>query len=305
MANILAVDDEKAVLTLIKNILQMDHHAVTAISDPEKIFELQLGRFDLILLDVMMPNVDGFTLCRKIRDKVDCPILFLTAKTMEKERRKQISALAHDIKTPLTVVRGNTDLLLKTNQTEEQKEYTAFIQESTRQMEQYIKTLIEISKAEMGYILNKQPVNSKLFIDSMYNQISALAAFKKLSIDFHTRNLPEFFDADRDLLQRAVMNIASNAVDYSLENAKIDFSVEAIGDKIYFCIIDCGKGFSPDALKNATQQFYMADKSRTSKAHYGMGLFITKSIVEQHGGVLLLENSKETGGGKATVVIPV
>ena len=56
MANILAVDDEKAVLTLIKNILEMDHHVVTAVSDPEKIFDLQLGRFDLILLDVMMPN---------------------------------------------------------------------------------------------------------------------------------------------------------------------------------------------------------------------------------------------------------
>ncbi|MGW8115276.1 sensor histidine kinase [Caproicibacterium sp. NSD3] len=223
---------------------------------------------------------------------------------MEKERRKQMSALAHDIKTPLTVVRGNTDLRLKTNQTEEQKEYTAFIQESTHQMEQYLKMLIEISKAETGYTLNKQPINSKSFIDSMYNQILALAAFKKLTIDFNTHNLAESFDADNDLLQRAVLNIASNAVDYSPENAKINLSVEAIGNNIYFCIIDCGKGFSPDALKNAAQQFYMADKSRTSKAHYGMGLFIAKSIVEQHGGVLLLENSEETGGGKVTIKIP-
>lgn len=85
MANILAVDDEKAVLALIKNILQMDNHIVTVISDSEKIFDLQLGSFDLILLDVMMPNVDGFTLCRRIRDKVDCPIIFLTAKTMEND----------------------------------------------------------------------------------------------------------------------------------------------------------------------------------------------------------------------------
>ena len=223
---------------------------------------------------------------------------------MEKERRKQISALAHDIKTPLTVVRGNADLLSRTNQTEKQTEYTAFIKEGSHQMEQYIKTLIEISKAEIGYTLNKRPVNSKLFTDSMYSQIAALAAIKKLTINFRTHNLPESFDADSDLLQRAVLNIASNAVDYSTENGKIDFSVEAIGDNIYFCIIDCGKGFSPDALKNAAQQFYMADKSRTSRAHYGMGLFIAKSIVEQHGGVLLLENSEETGSGKVTIKIP-
>ena len=224
---------------------------------------------------------------------------------MEKERRKQMSALAHDIKTPLTVVRGNADLLSKTSQTAKQKEYTAFIEESTHQMEQYIKTLIEISKAEIGYTLNKQPVNSKLFIDSIYSQIAALAVFKKLTIDFKTQNLPESFDADNDLLQRAVLNVISNAVDYSPENGKIDFIVEVIGDNIYFCIVDCGRGFSSDALKNAAQQFYMADKSRTSKAHYGMGLFIAKSIVEQHGGALLLENSEETGGGKVTIKIPV
>ena len=223
---------------------------------------------------------------------------------MEKERRKQISALAHDIKTPLTVVRGNADLLVRTCQTEKQREYTAFIEEGTHQMEQYIKTLIEISKAEIGYSLNKQSVDSKLFINSIYGQITALAAFKKLTIDFKTNHLPESFDADSGLLQRALMNIASNAVDYSPENTKIDFSVEAAGDDIYFCIIDCGKGFSPDALKNAAQQFYMADKSRTSKAHYGMGLFIAKSIAEQHGGALMLENSAETGGGKVTVKIP-
>ena len=86
MANILTVDDELAVLALIKNILQKDGHVVTAISDPRKIFDLQLGVYNLILLDVMMPGgFDGFTLCRKIRAEVDCPILFLTAKAMEND----------------------------------------------------------------------------------------------------------------------------------------------------------------------------------------------------------------------------
>lgn len=85
MANILAVDDEKAVLALIKNILQKDGHVVTTVFNPDIITELQLGKFDLILLDVMMPGIDGFTLCRDIRDKVDCPILFLTAKSMEND----------------------------------------------------------------------------------------------------------------------------------------------------------------------------------------------------------------------------
>lgn len=85
MANILAIDDETAVLSLIRNVLQKDGHTVTTVDDPEKIKTLQLNFFDLILLDVMMPKTDGFTVCRNIRDEVDCPILFLTAKSMEND----------------------------------------------------------------------------------------------------------------------------------------------------------------------------------------------------------------------------
>ncbi len=85
MSKILAVDDDKAVLALIKNILQKDGHVVTTISDSNKVLSQQLGEFELILLDVMMPGVDGFTLCQNIRSRVDCPILFLTAKAMEND----------------------------------------------------------------------------------------------------------------------------------------------------------------------------------------------------------------------------
>jgi DNA-binding response OmpR family regulator len=96
MAKILAVDDEKAVLALIKNILQKDGHIVTTVLNPNEIAELQLGKFALILLDVMMTGIDGFTLCRNIRDKVDCPILFLTAKAMENDIMAGLSEGADD-----------------------------------------------------------------------------------------------------------------------------------------------------------------------------------------------------------------
>lgn len=85
MAKILAVDDEKSVLSLIKNALQKDNHIVNTIYDSKDVLELQLGEYELILLDVMMPSIDGFSLCNKIRNKVDCPILFLTAKSMEND----------------------------------------------------------------------------------------------------------------------------------------------------------------------------------------------------------------------------
>ncbi|MDD4851068.1 MAG: response regulator transcription factor [Gemmiger sp.] len=83
MANILAVDDEPAILAIIQNVLGKDGHRVTAVQDPRCIPAEGLARYDLILLDVMMPHLDGFALCKKLRACVDCPILFLTAKTDE------------------------------------------------------------------------------------------------------------------------------------------------------------------------------------------------------------------------------
>ena len=83
MANILAVDDDEAILTMIRKILSKDGHRITLLSHPETINATDLTIFDLIILDVMMPETDGFQLCKEIRNLVDCPILFLTAKTEE------------------------------------------------------------------------------------------------------------------------------------------------------------------------------------------------------------------------------
>lgn len=88
MINILAVDDEEHILRLIKNALVKEGYRVTAVSDPLELGKLKLSEYQLILLDVMMPGKDGFALCEEIRDVVDCPILFLTAKTKEADLMK-------------------------------------------------------------------------------------------------------------------------------------------------------------------------------------------------------------------------
>ena len=85
MSLILAVDDELDMLELIKNILKKNNHKVDVYQKPLDIDYSKLNKYDLILLDVMMPDVDGISFCKEIRSKVDCPILFLTAKAMEED----------------------------------------------------------------------------------------------------------------------------------------------------------------------------------------------------------------------------
>ena len=83
MAKILVVDDDTAILDMIGTILNKDGHLVTKVSNPLEINMEKVNLYDLILLDIMMPGLDGFALCSRIRKLVDCPILFLTAKTEE------------------------------------------------------------------------------------------------------------------------------------------------------------------------------------------------------------------------------
>ncbi len=79
--HILVVDDDTGILELIRRALEHEGYQVDTISDSTLVLQQKLEQYQLILLDVMMPGIDGFSLCKELRQRVDCPILFLTAKS--------------------------------------------------------------------------------------------------------------------------------------------------------------------------------------------------------------------------------
>ena len=83
MTRILVIDDEEDILALIKNTLQLQNYLVETFVSANQVDRSKLADYELILLDIMMPDVDGLSFCRDIRNLVDCPILFLTAKSQE------------------------------------------------------------------------------------------------------------------------------------------------------------------------------------------------------------------------------
>ncbi|WP_455794721.1 response regulator transcription factor [Clostridium butyricum] len=127
MADILAIDDEIGILNIIKSDLEKAGHNVKMVDNPTIILDNEYLKYDLILLDVMMPEIDGFSLCRRIRNLVDCPIIFLTAKNMEEDVVTGLSVGGDDyISKPFSIkeLRARVDAHLRREHREKQNAFS-------------------------------------------------------------------------------------------------------------------------------------------------------------------------------------
>ena len=192
----------------------------------------------------------------------------------------------------------------ETELNKEQRLYAEYISSSSEQMRLYIRTLIDISRAATGYQLHMEDIDLPAYVEQLRGQIDALCQTKKIGLQVEIEHLPAVLPADKLLLERAIMNIVNNALDYSPQDSPILISMTGDKGSLTISVTDAGPGFSQEDLLHAEEQFYMADRSRSSNLHFGMGLFITKSIVQQHGGQLILSNSEKTGGAQVTISIP-
>ena len=222
----------------------------------------------------------------------------------EQLQREQIAALAHDLKTPLTVIQGNIDLISETELDEEQRLYAGYIIESSGQMGVYIRTLIDISRTVAGYQLNLEEFDIADYMEQIEAQANSLCLTKEIWLHMETGANLGTFKADKLLLERAIMNVIGNALDYSPPKGTVYVEVQKLDGFLQISIIDEGSSFTPEALHHAQEQFFMGNKSRTSNMHFGMGLYITSSIIKQHNGQLILKNSNKTKGAQVIIKIP-
>lgn len=220
----------------------------------------------------------------------------------EQVQRQQIAALAHDLKTPLTVIQGNIDLLHETELNEEQRLYAEYITESSVQLGSYIKALIDISQT--GYQLHLEEFNITDYLKRIQAQAESLCAVKEISFSLEME--PNFgaVKADTLLLERAIMNVINNALDFSPLHATVYMKARKNDGFLEIAISDEGAGFTPEALRHASEQFFMGDQSRSSNMHFGMGLYIANGIIKQHHGQLILKNSETSHGAEVIMKIP-
>lgn len=221
----------------------------------------------------------------------------------EKLKIEQISALAHDIKTPLTIVRGNVELLNETELTDEQKIYSQYIKESSKQIDRYVQQLLSYTKKEMEQNQISEKILVRKWLNSLQNQSTALAKTKNVGIVWKIDVAEKLYiKGNEHELERAMMNILTNGVDFSPAGSTVSVNVFTEQNQLTLQVIDQGKGFSKKMLKYGKEPFFMDNESRTKTGHHGLGLYIANTIITKYKGELTLANGE---GGLVTVKLPV
>lgn len=225
----------------------------------------------------------------------------------EQDKQNQISALTHDLKTPLTVARGNADLLAMTPLDGEQTDLLEHFQKGIAQVDAYVQELSELNKTSLTKTLTLEDISVREFVEDIYDQTLSLAQTKQINVAFDKKDIKKEIIGhwDRSLLNRAFMNIVANAVEHTPSGSQLLLTARVEEDEFTFICLDSGPGFSLESLEKATQLFYQEDKSRQSRNHSGLGLTIANDIVRLHHGSLSLSNDDNTGGAKVTIILPL
>lgn len=223
---------------------------------------------------------------------------------IEERQRYQITALVHDIKTPLTGVIGWTDLMHETQLTSEQDLYLKKLHASSETIEQLVNALMQVSLNGKEVIHNPQDINLFDLIYQIEKNLRPMIDVKRISFETIFEVDSAHLKLDAILFNQALSNIIANAVDFANLKGKIKLFVKKSKKTLCIVIEDDGPGFPSKLLEKAFIGAYMADSSRAGISHFGMGLTIAKTNIDLMGGIITLENASSIGGACVTVKIP-
>lgn len=234
------------------------------------------------------------------------------AKNLENlEREKQIrqeffTNASHELKTPLTSIRGYSELLRQHAITDpDQIDHCldCVLKESDH-MTKLINDILTISKLEAkDYVVQKSHIKLKDLLENVLNSLSVQAKAMNLDIDASCENVTVY--ANLDHIQGILYNLISNAIKYNKPNGKIIIIIKERLDNILIKVMDTGIGISKEDQEKVFQRFYRVDKQRSKiVAGTGIGLAIVKHIVQFYNGSILLK-SKENEGTSIEISLPI
>ena len=207
------------------------------------------------------------------------------------ERKRLNAAFAHDLRTPLTVLKGHNEMLQFSG--DEQTRATAVtMQRHISRLEHYVDTMSQLRRLE-----DTQPVYRqtplKVLVASLYESGTILCeqAGKRFSMENRITSLS--LPLDGDLISRVYGNLIANAVRYAA--SQVELCLEETAEGLLLSVSDDGPGFDKNSLEKATEPYFTGEKAD----HFGLGLYTSKILCEHHDGWLRIENT--VSGAKVTV----
>lgn len=219
----------------------------------------------------------------------------------DQESKELISNISHDLKTPVTTIKGYAEGIMDG------------VADTPEKMDRYVRTIYNKAN-EMNTLINELTLYSKIDTNRIpynFNTVSALTYFDDCAEDLSLELKNKKFDfgyynyvdseikiiADPEQISRVIHNIINNSVKYmDKEQGRINLRVKDVGDFVQVELEDNGKGIDAKDLPNIFDRFYRTDASRnSSKGGSGIGLSIVKKIVEEHGGKIWATSKPETG----------
>lgn len=223
-------------------------------------------------------------------------IMASSMEDIDNNRREFISNISHELRSPITSIRGFISGILDgVIPKDKEGYYLSLVYEEIQRLARLVNDLLDLSSMESGNFsikLTEVELNDiiKVSIIKFERKISE----KNLSLDVSLESEHLYVAGDRDRLIQVVTNLLDNAVKYSEEGSKIEISTKVKGKKVYVSIYNDGKPISEADKKNIWTRFYKADKSRTNKVSTGLGLPIVRNILTQLGEDVWVEN-RENG----------
>lgn len=223
---------------------------------------------------------------------------------MEEQKRECILALGHDMKTPIAILKGNSELLAETELDELQRIYNERNLYNINRMQQYTEAIIQVFKSENTGEVVRKSQDFDTFFQELIKNYKLLAEQSGRQLELFVHPCGEYaFDAV--MLERAINNIVMNAIEYTPAGKTIRIMLKRT-EEIHIVVEDSGTGFTESLLEHATEAFVRGDKSRSKeedKLHIGLGLYQARQVIEAHGGKLVLSNSDALGGAKIEIIL--
>ncbi|MNC39204.1 Sensor protein SrrB [compost metagenome] len=212
----------------------------------------------------------------------------------ESSKDQLVLNLAHDIRTPLTSVLGYLDYILNHSDltAEQARHYTMIAYTKSQRLEKLIEELFEITRMNYGMLtVIKAPIDLSELLFQLNEELYPL--FEKNKLESRLQITPQMvIPADGELLARVFENLLTNAARYGKDGQFVDIHCRAEGGNAVVEVINYGHFIPPEELPFLFDMFYTGDRARTADANStGLGLFIAKNIVEQHGGTISAESS--------------